>query len=64
MWLATRYGGYDYGNVTQNLQSCSQYFLGAVLGINEMVEIMSKTFFFSFKFFYFILIFVTRTIVN
>lgn len=31
LWLATGYGGYDYGNLIRVLQSCSQYSLGAIL---------------------------------
>lgn len=48
MWLAARYGGYDYGNVTRNLQPCSQYVLGCISSyIHKMVVDMSKTVCFS-----------------
>ena len=45
LWLATRYGRYDYGNATENLSSCSQNFLGAVISPYHMaVDMSDKTY--------------------
>ncbi|KAJ0034851.1 hypothetical protein Pint_26194 [Pistacia integerrima] len=37
LWLAKRYGRYDYGKVTRKLHLCSQDFWGAILNVDKLV---------------------------